>query len=131
MQTRTICAAVRGEVLRASPLWESVQQVSILSATDDPRFPPMKAPKLADMHIEISVLTPLRLAKSPAEVGWWASMGVMIRKGKRGGLFFCRKCRKSRAGISDEYSIVHCAGWKANLPADAWRKPDVQLYGLS
>ena len=29
----------RGEVFARSPLWQSVQQVSILSATDDPRFP--------------------------------------------------------------------------------------------
>ena len=28
----------RGEVFARYPLWESVQRVSILSATDDPRF---------------------------------------------------------------------------------------------
>ena len=74
----------RGEVFARYPLWESVQRVSILSATDDPRFKPMTHDELADMHIEISVLTPMRLARSPEEV-IVGKHGVMIRKGGHGG----------------------------------------------
>ena len=115
----------RGEVFARSPLWESVQQVSILSATDDPRFPPMKVAELADMHIEISVLTPLRLAKSPDEV-IAGKHGVMIRKGGRGGLFLPQVAQE-QGWDHDEYLSTLC--WmKAGLPADAWRKPDVELY---
>ncbi|MBI5565532.1 MAG: AmmeMemoRadiSam system protein B [Chloroflexi bacterium] len=115
----------RGEVFARSPLWESVQQVSILSATDDPRFPPMKAAELADMHIEISVLTPLRLVKSPDEV-IAGKHGVMIRKGGRGGLFLPQVAQE-QGWDHDEYLSTLC--WmKAGLPADAWRKPGVELY---
>ena len=115
----------RGEVFARSPLWESVQQVSVLSATDDPRFSPLRATELADMHIEISVLTPLRLAKSPDEVVV-GRHGVMIRKGKRGGLFL-PQVPEEQGWDHDEYLSTLC--WmKAGLPADAWRKPDVQLY---
>jgi AmmeMemoRadiSam system protein B/AmmeMemoRadiSam system protein A len=115
----------RGEVFARSPLWQSVQQVSILSATDDPRFPPVKAAELPDQHIEISVLTPLRLAKSPDEV-IVGKHGVMIRKGGRGGLFL-PQVPEEQGWDHDEYLSALC--WmKAGLPADAWRKPDVQLY---
>lgn len=115
----------RGEVFARSALWESVQQVSLLSATDDPRFPPLRAGELADMHIEISVLTPLRLAKSPDEVVV-GRHGVMIRKGGRGGLFL-PQVPQEQGWDRDEYLSTLC--WmKAGLPADAWRKPDAQLY---
>jgi uncharacterized protein (TIGR00296 family) len=107
------------------PLWESVQRVSILSATDDPRFRPMGVEELPDMHLEISVLTPLRLARDPEEV-IVGKHGVMIRKGVRGGLFL-PQVPVEQGWDRDEYLSTLC--WmKAGLPADAWHKQDVQLY---
>ena len=115
----------RGEVFARYPLWESVQRVSVLSATDDPRFSPMRFDELADMHIEVSVLTPLRLARSPEEVVV-GKHGVMIRKGGHGGLFL-PQVPTEQGWDHDEYLSTLC--WmKAGLPADAWRKPDTQLY---
>jgi AmmeMemoRadiSam system protein B/AmmeMemoRadiSam system protein A len=115
----------RGEVFARYPLWESVQHVSVLSAVDDPRFPPMTAGELPDMHIEISVLTPMRLATSPDEVVV-GQHGVMIRKGGRGGLFL-PQVPVEQGWDHDEYLSTLC--WmKAGLPADAWRKPETQLY---
>ncbi len=115
----------RGEVFARYPLWESVQRVSILSATDDPRFRPMTHDELADMHIEISVLTPMRLARRPEEV-IVGQHGVMIRKGRHGGLFL-PQVPVEQGWDRDEYLSTLC--WmKAGLPADAWRKPDTQLY---
>ena len=115
----------RGEVFARYPLWESVQRVSILSATDDPRFPPMTAVELPNMHIEISVLTPLRLARDPNEVVI-GQHGVMIRKAGRGGLFL-PQVPLEQGWDHDEYLSALC--WmKAGLPPDAWRKPDTQLY---
>lgn len=115
----------RGEVFARYPLWESVQRVSILSAVDDPRFRPMTASELPDVHLEISVLTPLRLAQSPDEVVV-GKHGVMIRRGGRGGLFL-PQVPVEQNWDRDEYLSTLC--WmKAGLPADAWRKPDTQLY---
>jgi AmmeMemoRadiSam system protein A len=115
----------RGEVFARYPLWESVQRVSILSATDDPRFRPMAHDELADMHLEISVLTPMRLARSPEEV-IVGRHGVMIRKGGHGGLFL-PQVPGEQGWDRDEYLSTLC--WmKAGLPADAWRKPGTQLY---
>ncbi len=115
----------RGEVFARYPLWESVQTVSTLSAVDDPRFPPMSLDELSDMHIEISVLTPLRLARDPNEIVV-GQHGIMIRKGSRSGLFL-PQVPIEQGWDHDEYLSSLC--WmKAGLPADAWRKPGVQLY---
>jgi AmmeMemoRadiSam system protein B/AmmeMemoRadiSam system protein A len=115
----------RGEVFARYPLWESVQRISILSATDDPRFKPMTHDELAEAHIEISVLTPLRLARNPEEV-IVGRHGVMIRKGGHGGLFL-PQVPVEQGWSRDEYLSTLC--WmKAGLPADAWRKPGAQLY---
>jgi hypothetical protein len=115
----------RGEVFARYPLWESVQRVSILSATDDPRFRPMTHDELADLHLEISVLTPMRLARGPEEV-IVGRHGVMIRQAGHGGLFL-PQVPVEQGWDRDEYLSTLC--WmKAGLPADAWRKPGVQLY---
>jgi AmmeMemoRadiSam system protein A len=115
----------RGEIEAQFPLWESVQRVSILSATDDPRFRPMTHDELADTHIEISVLTPMRLASGPDEVVV-GQHGVMIRRGGHGGLFL-PQVPVEQGWDRDVYLSTLC--WmKAGLPADAWRKPGTQLY---
>jgi AmmeMemoRadiSam system protein B/AmmeMemoRadiSam system protein A len=115
----------RGEVFARYPLWESVQHVSILSATDDPRFRSMTHAELADTHIEISVLTPMRLARNSDEV-IVGQHGVMIRKGVHGGLFL-PQVPVEQGWDRAEYLSTLC--WmKAGLPADAWRKPGTQLY---
>jgi uncharacterized protein (TIGR00296 family) len=81
--------------------------------------------ELADMHIEISVLTPMRLARRPEEV-IVGRHGVMIRKGGHGGLFL-PQVPVDQGWDRDEYLSTLC--WmKAGLPADAWRKPGTQLY---
>jgi MEMO1 family protein len=115
----------KGEIYARYPLWESVQRICLSSALEDPRFPPMRHEELADMHIEISVLTPLRLVGSPDEV-IVGKHGVMIRMGERSGLFL-PQVPVEQGWDRSEYLSTLC--WmKAGLPADAWRKQDAQLF---
>jgi hypothetical protein len=115
----------KGEIEAHYPLWQSVQQMSLSSALEDPRFPPVRHEELADLHIEISMLTPMRLARSPEEV-IVGRHGVMIRKGGHGGLFL-PQVPVEQGWDRDEYLSTLC--WmKAGLPADAWRKAGAELY---
>ena len=115
----------RGEIEAQYPLWESVQRVSVLSAVDDPRFPPMTLRELPDTHIEISVLTPLRRVTNPEEIVV-GQHGVMIRHGYHGGLFL-PQVPVEQGWDRAEYLSTLC--WmKAGLPPDAWRNSDTQLY---
>ncbi len=50
----------RGEVVARQQLIESVVSMAVASATDDPRFPPVTLAEVSDLHIEISMLTPLQ-----------------------------------------------------------------------
>ena len=114
----------RGEVFACSEVWESVRRVSILSAVDDPRFSPMQSHETADLHIDISVLSPLRKA-SPHEVVV-GRHGVLVRRGGRGGLFL-PQVPVEQGWSHDEYLDYVCE-MKAGLPRDAWRRPDTDLY---
>ncbi|HEY4691543.1 MAG TPA: AmmeMemoRadiSam system protein B [Anaerolineae bacterium] len=115
----------RGEIFARSEVWESVRRVSLLSAVDDPRFAPMQPHESNDLHIDISVLTPLRKASSPDEV-IVGQHGVLVRRGHRGGLFL-PQVPVEQGWDRDEYLTNLCA-MKAGLPADAWRRPDTDLY---
>lgn len=50
------------------PLRQTVQEMAVSAATRDPRFYPMKQTDLADYHLEISVLSPLRKIDSIDEI---------------------------------------------------------------
>jgi AmmeMemoRadiSam system protein B/AmmeMemoRadiSam system protein A len=115
----------RGEVFARSEVWESVQHVTTLSASDDPRFLPMQAHEADETHIEISVLSPLRRTKSPDEV-IVGQHGVLVRRGGRGGLFL-PQVPVEQGWDRDQYLDYLCE-MKAGLPRNAWRKPDTALY---
>ncbi|HLF26142.1 MAG TPA: AmmeMemoRadiSam system protein B [Anaerolineae bacterium] len=115
----------RGEVFARSAVWESVRRVAVLSAMDDPRFLPMQLGEAAEMHIEISVLSPLRPAASPDAV-IVGRHGVLLRRGGRGGLFLPQVPLEQ--GWDREAYLDNLCTMKAGLPRDAWRKPDAQLY---
>jgi AmmeMemoRadiSam system protein B/AmmeMemoRadiSam system protein A len=115
----------RGEVFAASEVWESVRRVTTLSASNDPRFRPMQALEAVDMHIEISILSPLRRVQLPDEV-IIGKHGVLVRRGMRSGLFL-PQVPIEQGWDHDEYLDYLCE-MKARLPRDSWRKPDTHLY---
>jgi AmmeMemoRadiSam system protein A len=115
----------RGEVFAASEVWESVRRVTTLSASNDPRFIPMQALEAVDMHIEISILSPLRRVQLPDEV-IIGKHGVLVRRGMRSGLFL-PQVPLEQGWDHDEYLDCLCE-MKARLPRDSWRKPDTHLY---
>ena len=69
-----------------APLWRSVQDMAYAAAFEDPRFPSLTSAELPDVHIEISVLSPMRPASSAAEIVP-GKHGVMVRRDGRSGLF--------------------------------------------
>ncbi len=115
----------RGEILAREPLVESVQNMAIASATDDPRFPHVVAGEVADLHIEISALTPMKPIK-PEEVVV-GRHGLMITKGFNSGLLL-PQVPIEQGWDRSEYLRGLC--YKAWLPENAWKARDTQLYGF-
>lgn len=115
----------RGEPTARRPLAESVVQMAIAAATDDPRFPPVTIEELADLRIEISALTPLQpIRPGEVEVG---RHGLMIIKGARSGLLLPHV--PVRYGWDREKFLIWTCR-KAGLPDDAWQEADAALFGF-
>ncbi|MBN1886673.1 MAG: AmmeMemoRadiSam system protein A [Thermoflexales bacterium] len=115
----------RGEIIARVPLLESVQANAIASATDDPRFLPVTLDQVPDLHIEISVLTPMTpIQAQDVEVG---RHGLMIMKAGRSGLLLPQV--PTEQGW-DRETFLRGVCHKAWLPENAWKSADAQLLAF-
>ncbi len=121
-------AALRGcvgEIEARRPLVESVMNMAIAAATEDPRFPPVEPEEVPGLHIEISALTPMEpILPNEVQVG---RHGLMIRWKGRSGLLL-PQVPESQGWSRDEFLRGICR--KAGLPDDAWAEPDAELLGF-
>lgn len=92
-------------------------------ADSDPRFPPVSEGELAELHIEISVLTPEQEMRSVTEIEI-GRHGLIVERGYRRGLLLPQVATEHQ--WDRETFLAHtCA--KAGLPSDAWRQ-DARVY---
>ncbi len=106
----------------SAPLYRTVQECAVASATEDPRFLPVTPAAIGTMRIEISVLTPL-LPIRPDEVDVGVH-GLMVKRGARRGLLLPQVPAEfgwDRETFLDQVCL------KAGLPPDAWRT-GAELY---
>jgi hypothetical protein len=116
-----------GRIVADTPLYEVVSKVTIDSALNDPRFPPVKYEELKDIEIEISVLTPFTKVENLEEIEI-GKHGLMIRKGFYSGLLLPQV--PLEYGWDRETFLKHVC-LKAGLPADAYKDKGVLLYKFS
>lgn len=113
-----------------APLYQSVSDMAISSATDDSRFEfnRIKPDELNSLEIEISVLSALKPMGNPLdfELG---KEGIYIKKGLRTGCFLPQVAAET--GWNKEEFLSHCCASKAGLPADAWKFGDVEIYSFT
>jgi len=99
------------------PLGESVGECAVAAATGDPRFPRVTPAELADLDIEISVLTPIEPLSDPADVVIGRD-GLVIEHQHHRGLLLPQVA--TEYGWDRETFLVQLC-LKAGLPRDAWR----------
>ncbi len=107
-----------GSLEAREPLGEAIISSAISAATRDPRFRPVTADEIDDLHIEISVLSPMRLVDSAEEIVV-GTHGVLVRQGVRSGVFLPQVAPEQ--GWDREEMLRHLCAEKAGLAADAWR----------
>jgi AmmeMemoRadiSam system protein A len=112
-----------GFISAAKPLAQTVKDVAVSSAFEDPRFPPVQRSELAGLSIEISVLSPLRRITDPREIAVGVH-GVLIKRGFRSGLLLPQVATEQ--GWDRETFLAHTCR-KAGLPMDARKSPDASL----
>ena len=116
-----------GTFTARGPLHETVREMAG-AVLLDPRFldRPVTAGELADIRIEISVLTPLEKIKDPLAEIELGRHGICIEGPLGSGCFLPRVATET--GWTKEEFLSHCASGKAGLSPDAWKRPGVAVY---
>jgi AmmeMemoRadiSam system protein A len=112
-----------GHITGIRSLLETVREVAVASAFEDPRFPPLTRAEWPAVRLEISVLSPLRRITDVQSIQVGIH-GVMIRSGQRSGLLLPQVATEQ--GWDRETFLRHSC-YKAGLPGDAWRSPQTQI----
>jgi AmmeMemoRadiSam system protein A len=96
---------------------EVVGHCAVASATEDPRFPPLAAGEMADLRLEISVLTPIVRVTDLSEIQVGRD-GLVIEEGLRKGLLLPQVATEHHW---DRDTFLSHTCLKAGVRPDAWR----------
>lgn len=112
-----------GTFIAHKPLVQTVQEMASSASQADPRFPPVSASELAEVDLEISVLSPLRQISdvSEIEVG---RHGVFITRGFNSGVLLPQVATQY-GWDRDTFLQQTCT--KAGLPRDTWKETETKI----
>ncbi|MFQ5683940.1 MAG: AmmeMemoRadiSam system protein A [Candidatus Binatia bacterium] len=109
------------------PLYETTIEMTEAAASQDNRVSQVRESELRQIHIEISILSPLHLAPDPLSLTV-GTHGLYVASGRKRGVllpqvatehgwdlktFLCQVCRK------------------ADLPQDAWKWQETRILGFT
>lgn len=116
------------------PLFDIVHRVSISSALEDPRFPPVSREELDQIVIELSILTPPQLLevddpKEYLELIVIGRDGLIAERGIRRGLLLPQVPVDHGRNWDVETFLKHTCS-KAYLHDDAWKEKETKIYSF-
>jgi AmmeMemoRadiSam system protein A len=117
LRVRGDLAGCIGWVEADEPLHRTVVGCAVAAATQDPRFPPLRAEDLADLRIEVSVLSEAVPVGSPEEIEVGRD-GLIVEHAGRRGLLLPQVAPEQGW---DREGLLAGVCRKAGLDADAWR----------
>lgn len=117
-----------GSLSASAPIVSGVRENALNAAFRDPRFSPLKKDELADVRIEVSVLSepvPLDYANAADLVTMLRPGidGVIIKKGYASATFLPQVWEQ----LPQPESFLSHLCMKAGLPADQWRDGDLKV----
>lgn len=112
-----------GVIIPEKLLYETVIDMSVASATQDPRFPSVEASEIPEIIIEISALTPLNKVQDITEIEV-GRHGLFIVKGLHRGLLL-PQVAVEHGFDRDTFLDQTCL--KAGLPSGSW-KDGAEIY---
>ena len=108
------------------PLGDAIIRCAASAALQDPRFSPMRAEELQDLHIEVSLLSPLELIlPENIEIG---KHGLLVSQGAYRGLLLPQVATEHQLS-REEFLGETCR--KAGLPVNAWRDSETRIFGFT
>lgn len=116
-----------------NPLVEAVIDAALQSATQDPRFEPLKKGELDHVVFEVSVLTPPEPVKAKKPQEYLSEIkvgehGLIVEKSFRKGLLLPQV--PVEWGWCEEEFLCQCCV-KAGLPPDSWLTEGAKVYRFS
>ena len=106
------------------PLVNTVRDVAGYAALRDPRFPPVTATELGQLHYEVSVLSPLRRVLDVKEIQV-GKHGLLMRQGDREGVLLPQVPVEEGW---DRKTFLEQTARKAGLPPSAWKDEDTDIF---
>ncbi|MDD2611358.1 MAG: AmmeMemoRadiSam system protein A [Bacteroidales bacterium] len=107
------------------PLYRMIQEMAVSSAIHDPRFNPVQPDELANVDIELSVLSPLKKISDVSEIQL-GKHGILITKGHNSGVFLPQVATETNWNL-DEF-LGHCSHDKAGLDWFGWKTADIFIF---
>ncbi len=116
-----------GFVFAERPLLDTVREAAQAAAFHDPRFPPLRASELPEIHLELSVLGEPRTVSSLEDIQV-GRHGLIVRRGARSGLLLPQVA--TEYGWDRDTFLSHTC-LKAGLPEESWREPgtEIEIFG--
>jgi AmmeMemoRadiSam system protein A len=116
-----------GEIHGRQPLVTTIAEMAKAAAFHDPRFPPVEQEELAQLDLEISVLTPLRQISDAEEIVV-GKHGIYMKRGSRAGLLLPQVATEWGW---DRTAFLEHTCTKAGLAEEAWKDKKTQIYIFS
>lgn len=114
-----------GEYVPRRALAQAVARMTVVSATEDPRFPPVTAAEAGGLRIQISALAPLLpIRPAQVEVG---RHGLLLRTPRAAGLLL------PQVPVDwgwDVPTFLQQLCVKAGVPDGTYTRPDAELLGF-
>jgi len=116
------------------PLYEVIHRVSISSAVEDPRFPPVTLNEMEQIVIELSILTPPKLIEVNEPQEYLNKIvigrdGLIADRGGRRGLLLPQVPVDHDRNWDVETFLRHTCN-KAWLPEDSWKDKNTKIYSF-
>ncbi|HXJ17525.1 MAG TPA: AmmeMemoRadiSam system protein A [Candidatus Polarisedimenticolia bacterium] len=115
-----------GQIVSTGSLPRIVAYSAKAAALEDPRFPPVRTDELAELEIELSVLSLLEeIAPERVEAG---KHGLIVSRGGQRGVLLPQVATQFR-WTAERFLEETCV--KAGFERDAWRESGTQIYAFT
>ncbi len=116
-----------GNFVSEKPLYETVADMAIAAAFQDPRFRPLEPHELPEIDIEISALTPLEPVSSPEEIEV-GKHGIYLINGPYHGVLLPQVATEYGW---DRYTFLDQTCVKAGMMPGCWKDPNTKILVFS
>ena len=115
-----------GVIEGEEPLGTSIVRCAASAAWYDPRFPRLVEAELADLQIEVSLLSvPVPIRPEEIKLG---THGLLVSRGRQRGVLLPQVAAEHELSV-EQFLAETCR--KAQLSMDAWRQPEARILAFT